>query len=57
MLAADDGWPNVLETCKGHGNKMLLDQDKKGVSKAKKKVYFCGNCCNFCVEVKVCKNM
>jgi hypothetical protein len=34
-LAADDGWPRVLQACKGDGNKRLLDQDKKGSSKAK----------------------
>ncbi len=33
-LATNDGWPRVLQACKGEGNKML-DQDKKGSSKAK----------------------
>ncbi len=31
-----DGWPRVLQACKGEEKEMWLDQDKRGNSKAKK---------------------
>jgi hypothetical protein len=48
MLAVDDGWSKAIQACKGDGNKRLLDEDKKGSSKAKEEVYFCSNCCSLC---------
>jgi hypothetical protein len=39
MLATNDGWPRTLQACKGEGSKRLLDEDKKGSSKAKERRY------------------
>jgi hypothetical protein len=47
-LAIDDWWLRAIQACKGDENKRLLDQDKKGNSKAKEEIYFCSNCCNLC---------
>jgi hypothetical protein len=36
MLAIEDGWPRMLQTCKRDGNRMRLDEDKKESSRSKK---------------------
>ncbi len=35
QVATNDGWPSVLQACKGDGSKKLLDKDKKGSLKEK----------------------
>ncbi len=47
-MPVDDGWPRVLQACKGDMKKRLLDQDKKGGLKTKEEVWFCSNYCNLC---------
>jgi hypothetical protein len=42
-----NGWPKVLETCKGEDKEMRLDQHKRGNLKAKREV------CNFCITYVV----
>ncbi len=39
MLATYNGWPRVLQACKGNGGRMWLDKDKKGSSKAKEDMF------------------
>jgi hypothetical protein len=39
QVAADDGWPSVLQACKGDGSRRLLDEDSKGNLKEKRDMF------------------
>ncbi len=46
QVAVDDGWPSMLQACKGDGGRKQLDEDKKGSSKEEDRSIFSGNYCS-----------